>query len=100
MKKLATFAGVCLAAALIGCSSTQKASSVSPGAVEGKNCSKECSKECTGSSQASPGAVGDPAKCSTQCPHAAKASGDQQVSPGAVGDSTKASGCCHAKSGG
>ena len=93
MKNLATFVGVCLTAALIGCASTQK-TAVSPGAVDANKTGK-----CCASSQASPGTVSDAncsAKCSAQCPHAAK-SGDQ-VSPGAVGESTP--GCCKAKSSG
>jgi hypothetical protein len=88
MKNLATFVGVCLTAALIGCA-TQK-TAVSPGAVEGSS-TKCCA------SQASPGAVGEKncaASCAKQCP----AKSGEQVSPGTVGDGAAKTGCCKSKS--
>ena len=91
MKNLATFVGVCLTAALIGCASSQK-TAVSPGAVEGSS-SKCCA------AQASPGAVSDAkcsSKCAAQCPKAAKEG--EQVSPGAVSEGTAKTGCCKSKS--
>ncbi len=91
MKNLATFVGVCLVAALVGCASKQS-TAVSPGAVEGKNCSASCAKSCTANSQTSPGAVSD----AKQCPMSGNKSGEP-VSPGAVGETTK-SGCCKSKS--
>ncbi len=94
MKNLATFVGVCLVAALVGCASKQS-TAVSPGAVEGKNCSASCAKSCTANSQTSPGAVSD-ANCAKQCPMSGSKSGEQ-VSPGAVGEGTAKTGCCKSK---
>lgn len=92
MKLSFTLAGLLLAAALAGCSTTQS-SSTSPGAVgsDSKCCSGETKAACTDkkTDSASPGAVGEGGGCCK--------SKSAQTSPGAVGEATP--GCCHSKTG-
>ena len=94
MRILATLAALALAVTLIGCASTQDASTTSAGAVG--ECGPDCSKACcvAKTDEVSPGAVGKcgadcvKACCATQCPFSSdKQQADTDgVSPGAVGN--------------